>query len=95
MNISGLDKAEVLAALFNASRQIGMGLFDNRGDSAMSIETARLIVAEQTDFDYLYGRVMKLSLDGEYLDTGLYNRDNGDGAAERALASLLTAKSAV
>lgn len=94
MNISGLDKAEVLAALFNASRQQGLGFMDTRGSGQMSIESAREVLQITQDFDYLYGRVMKLSLDGDELETRLYDRDNGEGAAERALSELIAAKSA-
>lgn len=37
-------------------------------------------------FDYLKGRVMKVSISGDSLDPRLYDRDNGQGAAARALA---------
>jgi hypothetical protein len=40
-------------------------------------------------FDYLHGRVMKIGLNTDDLEERLYDRDNGQGAAERALASLL------
>ena len=36
-------------------------------------------------FDYLKGRVMKVDLSGDELCVRLYDRDNGQGAAERAL----------
>ena len=36
-------------------------------------------------FDYLKGRVMKIDLSSGELDPRLYDRDNGDGAAARAL----------
>ncbi|WP_070414707.1 hypothetical protein [Pseudomonas lundensis] len=94
MNIQGLDKAEVLAALFNGSQQLGMGFCDPRGDSAMTVETAREIVAVRTDFDYLYGRVMKIGIGGDEVRTDLYDRDNGQGAAERAIAHLVAEKAA-
>lgn len=94
MNIKGLDKAEVLVALFNASKQQGMGFGDPRGDSDMNVETAREIVVQRTDFDYLYGRVMKIGIGGDEVETRLYDRDNGHGAVERAIAHLVTTKSA-
>lgn len=92
MNISGLDKAEVLAALFHASRQQGMGFLDSRGDRAMSKERAAEILKITEDFDYLDGRVMKISLDRDEVETRLYDRDNGQGAAERAIAHLVAAR---
>jgi hypothetical protein len=90
MDISGLDKAEVLAALYNGSRQLGMGFLDKRGASDMTIEQARQILDENESkcFDYLYGRVMKIDLRGDEVLTFLYNRDNGQGAAERIIGSL-------
>ena len=51
-----------------------------------AVEEARKILdAGQTYFDYLKGRVMKIDLSRDEVDTQLYNRDNGPGAAERAL----------
>ena len=90
MNIAGLNKAAVLAALFNASKQQGMGFMDARGASQMTVADAEQVLRESRtpDFDYLRGRVMKISLEGDTVDTWCYNRDNGQGAAERALAHL-------
>lgn len=94
MNIEGLDKAEVLAALFNASRQQGMGFLDDRGQSDMTADQAREILKITDYFDYLYGRVMKIGLDRNEVETRLYDRDNGHGAAERAIAHLIAARDA-
>lgn len=96
IDISGLDKAEVLAALFNGGRQQGMGTLDTTGRQSMSIDDARQYTSA-TDhaqyYDYLRGRVMKVDLSGDELDPRLYDRDNGSGAALRALEPLLSAKS--
>lgn len=88
MNIAGLSKPAVLAALFNASKQQGLGFLDARGAKPMTEDQAAEILAKQVHFDYLLGRVMKISLDDNDVETRLYNRDNGDGAAERAVAHL-------
>jgi hypothetical protein len=88
IDISKLDKAEVLAALFNNSRQQGFGLMNASGRNLMSVEEARNILKDQTYFDYLRGRVMKIDLGGDELSVGLYDRDNGQGAAEAALNTL-------
>jgi hypothetical protein len=37
---------------------------------------------------YLKGRVMKVDLSGDSFGPWLYDRDNGDGAAERVIAEL-------
>ena len=90
MNIAGLDKAEVLAALYNGSRQQGMGFLQTRGAEDMTVEQAREELAknERGHFDYLHGRVMKIDLRGDELETWLYDRDNGQGAAEAIIDAL-------
>lgn len=39
-------------------------------------------------FDYLYGKVMKVEINKESLRTSLYDRDNGNGAAQRVVDSI-------
>lgn len=89
IDITGLNKAEVLAALYNASRQQGMGFLHSCGRSPMTIEDAAAELKQSEYFDYLHGRVMKISLAGNELRTALYDRDNGQGAAKAALSHLL------
>lgn len=87
ISLEGLDKGDVLAALYNASRPQGMGFF-HYDPKPMTREEAQDLLKRSTDFDYLKGRVMKIDLSGEVLDTTWYNRDNGPEAAEKAIASL-------
>ena len=87
IDISGLDKAEVLAALYNASCPQGLG-FLNASPGDMSVEQARELLKQGDYFDYLHGRVMKVCLRGDLLDPCLYDRDLGQGAAARAIAHL-------
>lgn len=49
---------------------------------------AEALLKEGTYFDYLHGRVMKSDLSGNEFRTDLYDRDNGIGAAERAIATV-------
>lgn len=86
-DISGMDQAKVLAALYNASRSQGMG-FMHFDTTPMSVDEARELLQRMSYFDYLKGRVMKLELKGDDLDTRLYNRDNGEGAAELVIDSV-------
>lgn len=90
MDIAGLDKAEVLAALYNGSRQQGIGFMHSRGAEGMTVEQARAEIAnnEAMYFDYLRGRAMKIGLSGDELRTEAYNRDNGPGAAEAIITAL-------
>lgn len=87
INLKGLKKAEVLAALYNASHPQGMGLLHFE-PTPMTAEEAESLLKEQTYFDYLKGRVMKVDLSGNTLDPWLYDRDNGQGAAQRVIDSL-------
>lgn len=88
IDISKLDKAEVLAALYNNSKQQGMGFLNPSGREPLPVEQARELLQKTTSFDYLAGRVMKVNLSGDSFDPWGYDRDNGQGAAARALEHL-------
>lgn len=87
LSLVGLSKADVLAALYNASKPQGMG-FMQYDPKPMTSAEAEALLKQSTYFDYLKGRVMKVSLEGDEFETWGYDRDNGQGAAERAIASL-------
>ena len=85
IDLRNKDKAEVLAALYNASQPLGLG-FLQADSNKMTTEEARELLSDGSGyFDYLKGRVMKVDLSGEELDPWLYDRDNGQGAAEAAI----------
>jgi hypothetical protein len=96
ISIRGLDHADVLAVLYNASRPQGMGFLQFNPKDMTKDEAASLLEKNAVKppdkrgvyFDYLKGRVMKVRIGGDTLDPRLYDRDNGDGAAERAINSL-------
>ena len=95
INIEGLSKAAVLAALFNGSRQQGMGFLNAAGANPMTEAQAQEEIDARADgngwrsyFDYLRGRVMKVDIGGDTFDPYLYDRDNGRGAAAAVIASL-------
>lgn len=95
ISIEGLSKAEVLAALYNGSRQQGMGLMNAGGQQSMTTEQAQSVIDSRNGdlyFDYLKGRVMKVDLDGDVLHTRLYNRDVGHNAAEQLIERLRAGK---
>lgn len=103
INISGIDKAELLAALYNNSRPIGMGFLQARA-GIMTREIALEIMQKGDDhkrmfpdihaststlrFDYLYGRPLKCDLSGDEVETWGYNRDHGDNAFEKIVEGL-------
>lgn len=94
VDISGLDKAALLAALYNRARPLGMGFLHYTPED-MTLEQAQETLKVGDDhghqgmyFDYLHGRVMKVDISGDVLHTWGYNRDNGDGAAEQVITTL-------
>ncbi len=86
--LAGLNKADVLAALYNASKPQGMG-FMHYNPKPMTRGEAEALLEQTTYFDYLQGRVMKVDLSGDALDPRLYDRDNGQGAAQKAIEAFV------
>ena len=96
VDIKGLNKAEVLCALFNGSKtqgrnqqMIDSGLLEKPKD--MSVNEAECIlenIGEVKHFDYLKGKVMKIDISNDTFDSWGYNRDNGQNAAETIIANL-------
>jgi len=87
IDISGMDKAEVLASLYNNSKPLGLGNLHFVPDN-MTREEAQKLLQGHTYFDYLRGRVMKVNLKGDSFEERLYDRDNGPGAARQAIERL-------
>lgn len=75
ININGISKAKVLQALFNASKQQGLGFIDILGAADMTLEQAEMDVEVCTSFDYLRGRVLKVDISGNEFDPYLFDRD--------------------
>lgn len=81
VNIKGLDKAKVLKALYDGSHVQGLGFL--QAVVSFTEEDARELLKHQTDFDYLFGRVMKVNLTSdEGFEEWLYDRDNYQGKAQ-------------
>jgi len=87
INISKMNKAIVLMVLYNESKSQGNSFLGGNG-ADMNQEEATKRLESQTDFDYLNGKVMKINLKPDALETWLYDRDNGDGAALKAIQSV-------
>ena len=88
IDTSGLIEADVLAVLYNSSRPQGMG-FVEHDDEEMTRREAEELLKDRAYFDYLKGRVMKVNLkDDSSFDPRDYDRDNGSGAAQRAVELL-------
>lgn len=93
IDLTGLDKADVLVALYNASKPQGVGIwyFD---PAPMTVDEARVLLESSTYFDYIKGRIMKVDLSGDTLGVQWYDRDNGPGVAERVIATVRQTASA-
>lgn len=82
VSIEGLSKAAVLAALYNGSKPQGFGFFHYDPEPMTEAVAENTIANQGMQFDYLKGRVMKIDIGGNELNTWGYNRDNGENAAE-------------
>ena len=85
--INGI-KAEALQALWFASKAQGFGFIHAMGKTHITLRECKDLLEQQTYFDYLHGRVMKVDLSGSEFDPRLYDRDNGVGAAADAVGQL-------
>lgn len=99
VNIKGLNKADVLAALHNATKPLGLGWNHDLGRD-MTVEEAQSIIKNGIDdmgfvkrghlmFDYVKGRPIKTDISGDEFDPRLFDRDAGEeGAAQKAISKL-------
>lgn len=87
IDIANLDKASVLIALYENAHVQGLG-FLHVCDEPMSRDAALKLLERRTYFDYVHGRVMKVNLAGDAFDPFLYDRDNGQGAAQRTIDTI-------
>jgi hypothetical protein len=85
VDITGLDPARVVQALYAASQPLGMGVLHFvPGD--LGYDEAKSLVGNYVD--YHRGRVMKVLISGDSFEPGLYDRDNGNGTAQRVVDRL-------
>jgi hypothetical protein len=79
VNIAGLDKAAVLAALVNGTEPLGRGASDPNASKTMSVEDARRLITQVgLNFRtfYAWGRPIKVDLSGDTFEPGAYDRDS-------------------
>ncbi len=88
IDISRMNKADVLRALYNHAKAQGTGILIADREDMPYEEAKALLDNGQTYFDYVNGRVMKVDLSGDVLDPFLYDRDNGPDAANNALQTI-------
>lgn len=89
ISTSGLNKADVLAVLFNAAQAQGLGFLQHDVKSMDQAEAQAYLNTGRRYFDYIKGRVLKIDLsDDQEFDERLYDRDNRTGTAADAIRSL-------
>jgi hypothetical protein len=93
IDITGLDPAAVLHALYHGTRPLGMGMLHNA--PGFSIEDARAVLEDMPEhrgerrFDYVCGRPLKVRIGETTLSSvWLYDRDAGQGQAKRVIDRL-------
>lgn len=95
IDITGIDRATLLMALYAHSHVQGLGILQAAGP--FSREQAQLIIETSRrpngsiKFDYVRGRPIKVWFEGDKLSGArLYDRDNGHGLCARIVADLRT-----
>lgn len=78
VDIKDIDKAVLLTALFNRGKVQG-GLHTKHNRLMNAEEAQALINSRGYDFDYIHGRVMKIDISSDTVNSALYDRNNGDG----------------
>lgn len=87
VDIRGLNKADVLAALYNNSFLVIHTEEYSLED--MTRGEAEEILSKNTWVDYIKNRPIKVHFDkDDYIITNLYDRTNGQGAGKRAIEEL-------
>lgn len=89
IDITGLSKAQVLKALHDAAKPLGMGFLQSvQGEMSMDEANDWVAASPRLYFDYVLGRPLKVSLAEDSFSAMLYDRDQGTGQAARAIAAL-------
>lgn len=83
---SGVENWQILQALVNGAKPLGLGHFAPGAYSNMSDAHAKELCLNGSRFDYVCGKPIKTNIGERPMpDFFCYDRDAGQGAAERAL----------
>ncbi len=94
LSYAGIDEAVLIHALYHGTQALGLGQLHDMPD--LTVEQVRADLERQLEqtsrlyIDYYRGRPFKTHIDtvAKTFTTRLYDRDAGDGAAERVLSTL-------
>lgn len=96
IDISGLDRVEVLRCLYNGTRAVGMGFLHDLGRDMTYAEAAVIWdgfggVDKDVQFDYIRGRPIKVGIQGSSIvREDLYDRDTRPGACADIIMEIRT-----
>jgi len=90
VDIKGIDKVALVQALYNCAQPLGLG-YPHYTPEPLTQEEAEDL-ADTPWLDYVRRRLMKRSVAGDTMRTDLYNRDNGQGAAEQIIEAVRSRK---
>ena len=91
IDIKGLDKVEVLRALYMGTRPLGLGILHDRPTGLTREEAKAAIEAcarpdGSVRLDYVAGRPIKVTFLGDTIDSpARFDRDAGAGACQAAV----------
>lgn len=89
VNIEGIPKPTVLCALYNASKGIGIGVYQANPKDRLTYRRAEEVLSQKTSFDFLYGRCMYVDLTNDIeFDETEYDKWLGEGHAQKAINNI-------
>jgi hypothetical protein len=93
VDISGLDKMQVLKALWEESKTASFfAMMPKMAPPFSESEAQNVMNSKRPYFDYLSGRVIKTDFTTDQLNPWGYDRDNGKGAMQRVVNSVKVTK---
>jgi hypothetical protein len=88
-DITGLDKARVLAALVKGGAPVGLGILAAMATASrggVTVAKCRAFLGEKPGYvDYAFGVPVKADFRGDSLDLWLFDRCAGQGTGKRVL----------
>lgn len=80
IDVRGIDKAALLAALHNNTRALGLGMLHDLGRDITPDEVRKEMGHSPWRFvDYYHGRPIKVAIGDDEISPRLYDRDAGEG----------------
>jgi len=90
-NTHGLQASEVLCALYHRAQPVGYGMLQYKSGGLSLEEAETLILQHNGAFDYLFGRLMKVSISSSGgVDDWGFDRFYGQGACQNAIDDYYT-----